>query len=83
MAGSNPFASARQRAFVLASSGDYLLWPNIAQVLVSEGFSVDAIKQIGRDRDAQRQITERILIAERARPAALADTRHTRWRKNG
>ena len=50
---SDPFASARQRAYELAATGDYLLWPNIAQVLASEGFSVGAIKQIGKDVPAQ------------------------------
>jgi hypothetical protein len=83
MAVPDPLAPARQRAFVLASSGDYLLWPNIAQVLASEGFSAATIKQIGKDQAAQRAIQASIHAAERARPAAPADTRHTRWRKNG
>jgi hypothetical protein len=68
---------------VLAVSGDYLLWPNIAQVLTREGFSAAAIKRIGKDRATQREISAGILAAERARPAAPTDTRHTRWRKNG
>jgi hypothetical protein len=83
VAKSDPSASARARAFALAASGDYLLWPNIAQVLTSEGFSAATIKQIGKDREAQREITKQIHAAERARPAAVAETRHTRWRKNG
>jgi hypothetical protein len=68
---------------VLANSGDYLLWPNIAQALAREGFSAAAIKQIGKDRAAQREISARILAADTARPAVPTDTRHTRWRKNG
>jgi hypothetical protein len=83
VAGSDPFASVRQRAFVLASSGDYLLWPSIAQVLASEGYGIAAIKQIGKDRAAQREISERILAAEKARPASPVMTRATRWRTNG
>jgi hypothetical protein len=79
----NPLISARERALALAASGDYLLWPNIARVLASEGFGAGAIKQIGKDRAVQCEITARILAAERARPAAPAETRHTRWRKHG
>ena len=81
--GGNELTSARDRAVMLATSGNYLLWPNIAQVLASEGFSAADIKQIGKDRATQREITARIHDAERARPPAPADTRHTRWRKNG
>jgi hypothetical protein len=79
----NPLISARERALALALSGDYLLWPTIAQALAGEGFGAAAIKQIGKDRAVQREITARILAAERAYPTAPAETRHTRWRKHG
>jgi hypothetical protein len=79
----DPLASALQRALALADSGDYVLWPNIAAVLASEGFSARAIKKVGNDRAAQREITSRILTAENARPIAPTETRHTRWRKYG
>jgi hypothetical protein len=75
--------SARQRALALADSGDYVLWPNIAAVLASEGFGRSAIQQIGRDRSAQREISARILAAEQASPTPPVETRHTRWRRNG
>lgn len=85
VAGSDPFESARQRALVLAASGDHLLWPNIAQVLASEGFSVAAIKLIGKDRASQREITTRIHAVETALLARQSptETRRTRWRRNG
>jgi hypothetical protein len=47
--GANPLTSAHDRAFALASSGNYLLWPNVAHALASEGFRAAAIKQIGKD----------------------------------
>jgi hypothetical protein len=67
--GANPLTSAHDRAFALASSGNYLLWPNVAHALASEGFRAAAIKQIGKDSAVQREITERILAAEKARRA--------------
>jgi hypothetical protein len=80
VAGSNPSASVRQRAYALAASGDYLLWPNIAQVLASEGFSAAAIKQVGKDRAAQHEISALIHASAKTPPD---ETRFTRWRRLG
>lgn len=77
MAAPDPLVSARDRAYVLAASGDYLLWPPIAAVLASEGFSQSAIKKIGRDRATQREIAALIHAAIAARPCAPAET----WRQ--
>ena len=71
-----PDLSARQRAYALASTGDFLLWPPIAKVLASEGFSAASIKQLGKERDAQREITARIHAAIAKNPSAPAET----WR---
>jgi hypothetical protein len=76
VAGTDPFITARRRAYDLASSGAYLLWPPIASVLASEGFSAAAIKKIGKDRTAQREITALIHAAIARHPAAPAET----WR---
>jgi hypothetical protein len=73
---SDPFVSARQRAFVLAASGNYLLWPNIAKVLTGEGFGAAAIKKVGKDREAQRLITALIHAAIASQPCAPSET----WR---
>jgi hypothetical protein len=53
-----------------------LLWPPIAQMLANEGFSAAAIKKIGKDRAAQREITALIHAAIARRAAAPAET----WR---
>jgi hypothetical protein len=58
-----PELSARQRAYELASTGAYLLWAPIAQVLVSEGYGATAVKKLGKDREGQREITTRIHAA--------------------
>jgi hypothetical protein len=72
----DPFVTARQRAFVLAASGNYLLWPNIAQVLADEGFSAAAIKKVGKDREAQHLITALIHAAIASNPSSPSET----WR---
>lgn len=71
-----PDLSARQRAYALASTGEYLLWPPIAQVLAEEGFSAAAIQALGKERAAQREITARIHAAIARNPSSPAET----WR---
>jgi hypothetical protein len=83
VSGSDPLASARQRAFALADTGDYLLWHNIARVLAHEGFAVDAIKKLGKDRVAQRELTARIHAADKSHARPPDETRMTRWRRIG
>lgn len=68
--------SAHDRAYELAASGEYLLWPPIAAVLASEGFAASAIKKIGHDRAAQRQIQTLIHAAIARNPRSAAET----WR---
>jgi hypothetical protein len=74
---SDPFITARDRAYVLAATGDYMLWPNIAAVLASEGYSAAAIKRIGKDSAAQNELTALIHAAISKRPYAPAET----WRE--
>jgi hypothetical protein len=71
-----PETSARDRAYELAATGEYLLWPPIAAVLASEGFGTAAIKKIGKDRAAQRDITALIHAAIARNPRSAAET----WR---
>jgi hypothetical protein len=73
---SHPDLSARQRAYALASTGDYLLWPPIANVLVNEGYSAAVIKQLGKERAAQREIAARIHAAIASQPSPPTET----WR---
>ncbi|GAM99858.1 hypothetical protein U91I_03513 [alpha proteobacterium U9-1i] len=79
MAPFNPLASARERAFLLANNGEHPSWPLIAKALAHEGFGAVAIKQIGKDANAQREIAARILVVEQARLADQAAPAQT-WR---
>jgi hypothetical protein len=60
------FATAEERAFVLARTGLYPTWPRIAEQLAKEHYAAKAIARIGRNRETQRAMAACILEAEKA-----------------
>lgn len=63
----DPLATALDRAFALANSGAFQVWPQIAEQLAREGYAAAAITRIGRNRTTQRELTALMLETEKAR----------------
>lgn len=57
MSDNDDFFAMRQRAYDLAETGVYKHWTNIADVLLTEGFSKPCIARLGGDGLAVMMIT--------------------------
>jgi hypothetical protein len=59
----DPLISAFDRAFMLAETGNYRDWPDVAEQLAREGYRPSVISGFGRDRSLKRALVAVILKA--------------------
>ena len=65
----DPIIQVRDRAYELADSGDYRVWPDISEVLKSEGHDPVCIRRLNADHFFQIMLRNRLRAARDKRNA--------------